>query len=268
MMSIRRVACVALAAASFLAPAVHATSFSTDQSDLWYIPAESGWGIQLVQRASVIFATLYVYGPDGSPTWYTATLDYTSDDTWTGNLYATTGPYFGAVVFDPMHTDYTLVGVMTWMAQTTDTGTLTYSVNGLIIVKNMIRQTLVLDDYGGDYAGGFHNVLTGCANTALNGTFDVMSQIDITQNLTGIRIVEAFPATGNSCTYTGTLSENGQMGSVPLQFTCTDSSAGTASMDQIQVTQFGISGSFAATYTNPTGCLSNGWFGGVRGTTF
>src|SRR5271168_1538879 len=95
MISIRRAACVLLAAASLLASPAYATSFSTDQSDLWYISAESGWGIQLVQRGTVIFATLFVYGPSGQPTWYTATMDNVSGFTWTGTLYATTGTYFG-----------------------------------------------------------------------------------------------------------------------------------------------------------------------------
>src|SRR5271169_1602648 len=93
MLALRRAACVVLAAASFLAPRAQATSFSTDQSDLWYIAAESGWGLQLVQRGPIIFATLFVYGPSGQPIWYTATMDYTANFVWTGTLYATTGDY-------------------------------------------------------------------------------------------------------------------------------------------------------------------------------
>ena len=34
---------------------VCATAFSTDQSDLWWVPSESGWGMQLVHRGSLIF---------------------------------------------------------------------------------------------------------------------------------------------------------------------------------------------------------------------
>jgi len=93
MNALRNAACVLLAAGSLLASPAYATSFTTDQSDLWYIPAESGWGMQLVQRGNVIFATLFVYDPN-NPTWYTATMDYTSNYTWTGTLYATTGTDF------------------------------------------------------------------------------------------------------------------------------------------------------------------------------
>jgi hypothetical protein len=268
MKAIRRAACIALAAACLVAPPAYATSFSTDQSDLWYIAAEPGWGMQLVQRGSIIFATLFVYGPIGEPLWYTATLDYTSNSIWTGILYATSGPYFATVPFDPMLVGYNPVGTLTWAAQTPETGTLTYSVNGITVVKNMVRQALVLDDFGGHYAGGFHQVVTGCANATLNTTTDVTGIIDITQNGTAITIVENFPPTGSSCTYTGTVSEAGQMGSAQVGFTCIDSTGGTASIDQMQVTPFAISGSFAATYANPAGCQSSGWFGGFRGTTF
>ena len=267
-MALRRAACAALAAAFFLTPPASATSFSTDQSDLWYIAAEAGWGMQLVQRGSVIFATLFVYGPANEPVWYTATLDYTSNLTWTGTLYATTGPYFGTMPFNPMHVGYTMVGTLTWAAQSVETGTLTYSVNSVTVVKNVVRQTLVFDDFSGHYAGGFHRVFTGCANATLNGTSDSMGTINLTQNGTAVTIVETIPATSASCTYTGMLSEAGQMGSVQLGFSCVDGTGGTGSIDQMQVTQFGISGSFAATYTNPQGCQSSGWFGGFRGTTF
>lgn len=268
MMAIRRAVCVILAAASFLGTPAYATSFSTDQSDLWYVAAESGWGIQLVQRGSVIFATLFVYGPTGQPTWYTATMDFTSDMTWTGTLYATTGPFFGTVPFDPLLVGYNPVGTMTWMPQTVATGTLTYSVNGLTIVKNVTRQTLVIDDFSGHYGGGFHRVFSGCANATLNGTSDLMGTTDVTQNGTAVTILQTMPATGASCTYTGTLSEAGQMGSAQLSFTCVDGTGGTASIDQMQVTPFAISGSIAAAYSNPSGCQSTGWFGGFRGTTF
>jgi hypothetical protein len=268
MKDLRRTACAALAAAFFLTPPAYATSFSTDQSDLWYIATEAGWGMQLVQRGSVIFATLFVYGPANEPIWYTATLDYTSNLTWTGTLYETTGPYFGTMPFNPMQVGYTIVGTLTWAAQSVETGTLTYSVNDVTVVKNVARQTLVFDDFSGHYAGGFHQVFTGCVNATLNGTSDVMGTIDLTQNGTAVTVLETVPATGASCTYTGTLSQAGQMGSVPLGFICADGTSGTGSIAQMQVTQFGISGSFAGTYTNPQGCQSSGWFGGVRGTTF
>jgi hypothetical protein len=131
MKALRRAACVVLAAVSFLASTAYSTSFSTDQSDLYYIVAESGWGIQLVQRGSVIFGTMFVYGPSNTPTWYVATMQFAGNFTWTGDLYATTGPYFGTVPFNPANVVATKVGTMTWTPTSVTTGTLTYDVNGV-----------------------------------------------------------------------------------------------------------------------------------------
>jgi hypothetical protein len=122
------------ATASHLSPA-WATSFSTDQSDLWWVPTESGWGIQFVQRGSVIFATIFVYGPTNVPIWYTATLNSVGSFVWTGDLYLTSGPWFAATPFDPNAVGLRRVGPMTWNATTTTTGTLTYVVDGVPVTK-------------------------------------------------------------------------------------------------------------------------------------
>lgn len=244
------------------------TLFTADQSDLWFIPTESGWGMQLVQRGTVIFATLFVYGQSEAPSWYVATMNYTSNLTWTGDLYATTGPYFGTVPFDPANVIPTKVGTMTWAAQGVETGTLTYVVNGTTVVKNVIRQTLVNEDFSGHYAGGLHDVVTGCPNAAANGTFDLGGVLDVTQNGTTIEI-QNVGANGVTCTYAGTLTQAGQMGAIPGgEFLCTDGSSGAVSFDEMQVNRSGISGTLTATYGIPAGCQSSGWFGGFRGTTF
>src|ERR1041385_3394453 len=81
-------------------------SFSTDQSDLWWADppgSENGWGIQLVQSGSTIFATMFVYGPWGTPTWYVATISPPAGGqfVWSGDLFTTTGSPFGAVPYSP-----------------------------------------------------------------------------------------------------------------------------------------------------------------------
>ena len=243
------------------------SSPTTDQSDLWYIPAESGWGMQLVQRGSVIFATLFVYDPSGKPTWYVSTMDNTANLTWTGVLYATNGTYFG-VPWNPALFTGTPVGTMTWEAQSVANGTLTYVIAGTTVVKNVTRETLVPVDYSGHYAGGLHDIVTGCPNAAANGTFDLGGVFDITENGTAIKM-QNVGANGVTCAYAGTLTQAGQMGAVPGgEFICTDGSSGAISFDEMQVNRSGISGTFTATYGIPAGCQSSGWFGGFRGTTF
>ena len=46
-----------------------------DYTDNWYVPAESGWGVNLTQTDNFIFATFFIYDADKKPTWYTAHLD-------------------------------------------------------------------------------------------------------------------------------------------------------------------------------------------------
>src|ERR1700682_3203683 len=102
-----------LLALDTLSSAAWSTSFSTDQSDLWYIPAEAGWGIQFVQRGSVIFATMFVYDQFNVPIWYVATMSSAGGLTWTGDLLVANGPWFGTGPFNSGAVTYRRVGKRT-----------------------------------------------------------------------------------------------------------------------------------------------------------
>ena len=56
---------LALVAALVPAAAVNAVNLT----DLWWNPAESGWGANIVQQDDTAVVTLYVHGADGEPTW-------------------------------------------------------------------------------------------------------------------------------------------------------------------------------------------------------
>ena len=62
------------------------TATSTDVSDLWWNPAESGWGLQMVQESGFVFATLFIYGQDGRPTWATAEMQFVGPATVAGRV--------------------------------------------------------------------------------------------------------------------------------------------------------------------------------------
>jgi hypothetical protein len=264
MKMLRRTVVVLLAAASLVAFPAGATSFSTDQSDLYYIVAESGWGIQLVQRGSVIFATMFVYGPTGAATWYVATMNSTDATTWTGDLYATTGPYFGTVPFNPANVVATKVGTMTWTPTSVTTGTLMYDVNGVGIVKNVVRQTLVLDDYSGTYLGAINLTTSGCTNPSDNtpSTDAPGATIAVTQSGQSITItISVFGLT--AVTISGTLSQSGQFGSVLGTYTAVGNEVGNASVSAMNVQVNALSASFSLQSTN-TGCQDTGNFVGMR----
>jgi hypothetical protein len=255
---------LALAASLFVSP-VWATSYSTDQSDLWWVPNESGWGLQIVQRGSVLFVTVFVYGPANTPTWYVATLDPASSGsvTWEGDLYATTGPWFGSVPYDPAQFTARKVGTLTWSPQTLSSARLEYVVDGVALSKSVVRQTLVADNYGGTYLGALHDTTTSCADPGNNvPPFDDPGiTISVTQN--GQEIVIAISQAGSFMVISGMLAQSGQFGSVIGTYTSSPGEVGNASVSAINVQANSLTGSFSLTSTN-IGCKSTGYFSAMR----
>lgn len=209
---------------SYGSPAT-AGSKTTDTSDLFWVHTESGWGIQLVQNNNTIFATLFVYGPDNQPTWYSATLTYQSSLNWSGTLYRTTGPWFGAAAFDPVAVTAIPVGTMSFNAPKIASGTLIYSVNGVQVLKTIERQLLVYEDFSGSYAGVLGQKGTGLGCKPAD-SFDAANvTVQIAQSTTAMTIVTN--ANGNQCTFPGTYSQTGHFGGVIGSYTCTNGTGGT-----------------------------------------
>ncbi len=268
MKTIRIALALSLFALSSLLSPVLATSFSTDQSDLWWNASESGWGIQFVQRGSIIFATIFVYDQNRVPYWYSATLHSQGGLIWSGDLIATTGTWFATVPFSAGTVTDTTVGTMTWTADPSVTsGVLAYTVGAVTVSKNLVRQPIAVDDFSGHYGGGLHEVNTGCVNQSLNGTTEAAGLLSITQNGSNITF-QSSPITGSPCSYVGALTQAGQMGAVSGSYSCTSGDTGTFSLFEMQVNPTGVTGRFTATSNTLAGCQSTGWFGGLRLTTF
>jgi hypothetical protein len=259
-------AAIVFATVGLVTPA-GATSVTTDQSDLWWVPTESGWGIQFVQRGSIIFATMFVYDQTNTPIWYTATLSYLGNFVWTGDLLLTNGPWFGTLPFNPNAVGYRKVGTMTWNATSITNGVLNYGVDGVAVAKNLTRQLLVYDDFSGHYYGGVHQSTTGCVNPGLNGVTEAPAIVNLTQNGQALTIA-FFPSGGSSCSYSGALSQYGQMGVTVGSMACSNGETGSFQFFEMQVNISGVSGRFSVSSNTYAGCRYTGWFGGMRGTTF
>jgi len=260
-----RTVCLLLATVLLCAAPAHATSFSIDQSDLWWISQESGWGIQLVQRGSFIFATMFVYGQQaGAPTWYTAALNSTDGMTWTGDLIATTGPWFGTVPFDPNMVTRRKAGTMTWVAGGVTSGTLTYVVDGVQVTKNVVRQLIAVDDYTGTYLGAVHFNSSACTNPANNGSGEIPNiTITVTENVPSSSIGVVFSQSGQTITMTGTLTQDGQFGSLTGTFADFTGDSGTASASALNVQVNSLAGTFVQD-SIVHGCHTVGYFAGMR----
>jgi hypothetical protein len=107
--------------------------------DLWWNPAESGWGLNMVQQGTIIFTTLFTYSAAGRDMWLVGpALTRQTDGSYTGALYSTTGPRFDTRPWTAINV--TQVGTMTLRFSAGDRATLTYTVNGTSVTKSIERQ--------------------------------------------------------------------------------------------------------------------------------
>ncbi len=117
-----------------------------DYTDMWWTPAESGWGLSVTQHISTnLFAAWFVYGSDGRATWYVlpsgtwADLVPGSLGTYSGQVYKTTGPYYGSP-FLPANVVVTPVGNAQLKFSDYSHGTFTYTIDGVSGSKAIERQ--------------------------------------------------------------------------------------------------------------------------------
>jgi len=104
---------------------------ATNYQDLWWAAGgtESGWGINLTQQGTTIFATWFTYDLNRNPLWYSVTAEQTGPDIYSGTLLRTTGPAFNAVPFNPGVVGRTAVGAATFTFANGNAGTFAYQVN-------------------------------------------------------------------------------------------------------------------------------------------
>jgi hypothetical protein len=114
-----------------------------NNTDLWWNPSESGWGLNVVQHGSgVIFATWFNYGPDGKPIWYVVPEGrWKTNTAYLGPIYRTTGPEVGDT-FNPALVTRTLVGdaILDFWPFDASRMTAVLTVDGSTLVKELRRQ--------------------------------------------------------------------------------------------------------------------------------
>jgi hypothetical protein len=233
-----------------------ASTSTSEITDMWWNPAESGWGVNIILQNSVVFATFFVYDTNRNPVWYTAPLYYQGNLVWTGALYATTGPWFGGPF--PPTTTIRQAGTATFSLLDLNRASFVYSVDGIPVAKTVQRQTWANENYSGTYAGGYSIRLTGCAPSSLNGIQEVAGLLSVNQ--VGVSVSIALSATGANCSFSGTYTQTGKLGEVQGNYSCTDGSQGT--FDAFEMTPT-ISGFTTRVTGHNQYCNWSGYFGGI-----
>jgi hypothetical protein len=239
---------------------------AADYTDIWYTPAESGWGVNIVQADSFLFLTFFIYGADNKPTWYTGQLTWDGAK-YTGGLYLTQGSYW-AVPWNPAnHPAAQAVGTATFTPSTLNAyqGTLVYSVNGIgAVTKAIERQTLTTIPLGGTYTGGQAGAYASCNTSSSNDPYTDTFTLTVAQTAGGNGTFTFVYGSGATCTLSGALEQHGQLYRIAnASYACTGSLTfnTSATLYELKQTSLGIEGRLAAIL--PSGCHENANFSGV-----
>jgi hypothetical protein len=189
---------------------------TTNFSDQWWNPNESGWGAAVLQQWDTLFVDVFVYGADQKPTWFTAAAGFQAVTAghviFSGDLYATSGPSY-AVPFNPAAVSVRKVGTLTFDADGQSSATLTYSVDGTQVAKSVVRQTWRYENLTGNYYGGIVSDRVGCNNPANNGHSETPANFQISHLAdNSMTIVAQIGAL--SCAITGTYTQAGHLGQI------------------------------------------------------
>ena len=255
----------------FAMPRPADAAVTTSFSDAWWNPDESGWGANISQQADVLFVSLFVYGPNTQPIWYSIQLTYSGqsangDLLFVGDAYVTTGPWFGGA-FDPSQVGIRRVGGAIFTATSVTSGTLAYTVDGVSVLKSLVRQTLKAESLAGTYLGGITAVRSSCTNPAFDGTVLTGVSVTVAHSGSNFQMDTVDAKTGNRCTYNGTYNQDGQMGRVLGSYTCTSGELGSFSFFEVQSSISGFMGRFIApTFLGTDSCNVAGRLAAAKAT--
>lgn len=237
---------------------------ATDYTDLWVTPGENAWGVNFVQSNNFIFSTFFIYGPDQQPTWYSGEMTQGTNGVWSGPLYRSTGSYFG-VPWSESQKTIAQVGTVTFTPTTSFSGTLTYNVADVNVIKSINRLALTPIPLGGTYLGGVVSIVNNCNDPAGNGTFRVFTEVTATQTAQSAGALLTLDLAlngGGSCRFTGNYVLDGTLYRIPnATYTCSGNFSANANVTQIKATAQGIEGQWAAGVGS--GCQESGYFSAV-----
>lgn len=113
-----------------------------DHSALWWAPSEPGWGMGVWHGPTdIVFAAWFVYDASGNPTWYTLQAQSANSVFYTGPIYKTRGPYFGAP-FDPAKVIYSIAGTGSLYFYNSTSAMFNYKADGVTASKYIYTQAI------------------------------------------------------------------------------------------------------------------------------
>jgi len=252
MMALRKLLIASLSVAVLAGGTAQAASTS-DFSDQWWARSEAGWGASVQQQASTLFIDLMVYASDGKPAWFSAaafqqTNVATGHTVFAGDLYATTGPSPGGA-FDPALVKARKVGALTFDASSLNNATLSYTVDGTPVVKDVQRQTWSYENLGGAYDAVWFTRCLGLPeySSPFDWTVTVTTVRHNADNTLSINLACPMCWTNFSHQFRGTYAQAGHLGQITADLVAPD--AGSITIVEIAKSSAGFTARFAGTMT-------------------
>jgi len=233
---------IALLSVGVLATGVAHAASTTNFSDQWWVPAESGWGASVLQQSNTLFIDLMMYGADGKPTWFVvaASLQTSPPEghaVFNGDLYAATGPYYGGA-FNPTLVTLRKVGTLTFDAATASNATMSYTVDGTPVVKNVTRQTWSYENLVGTYDAMWKYSCNGAAAFPFDWGFTETVIRHNADNTVTIRVTRPFWWDDVQHDFRGNYTQSGHMGQIAADLVEPDS--GSITIFDIEKTATGF----------------------------
>jgi hypothetical protein len=240
--------------------ASHANTLSTDYTDQWWNPDESGWGANVALQNDTMFITLFVYDNQGHPIWFVApSMPVRVDGSYNGTLYQTTGPWY-VTTYNPALVTTLAVGSATFTPSSFTTATLVYSVGGQTITKKIQRQSWKSDNLTGVYNGGREGTWSNC-DAALGTKVSSPTVIGITHNGTDVIIRDA--GKGYTCNYTGKVTMAGRFMQIVGDGVCDDNISRFLEATEVYASREGFTMRYRMEQIG-TNCTFTGYIGGIR----
>ena len=203
-----------------------------------------------------------MYAIDGRSVWFTAQLTREGNaERFSGPLYRINGTFYGA----PTWGGYQIAqaGTATFTATSSTTGTLQYTVDGLVVSKTIERLTLAPLSVAGVYIGGVSGRRSGCGSGP-DRIIDPM-QFDVQHSTitNDIRIDQISTVNFELvCRMEGRVTQLGKVLTVSnASYTCVDGWEAPARIYNLRPTPAGFEGQWASDAGN--GCSESGQFSGV-----
>jgi hypothetical protein len=236
---------------------------SQNVTDLWWDPAQSGWGLAVYQSGTFIYAVLFVYDQNNHATWYPAELQSQGNGVYSGPIYTTTGPWFGST-FDGSAVSRQQSGTMTITVQGNGSAVVSYTINGQNVSRTLVRQTLRNADLTGTFTVQSTMTATNCASASNNGTVAGASQFTVTDTGGNNRQITWQNPNGGTCTYNGAATQSGRFASMSnSNYSCSNGENGTINFSNLSSVNGIFSGQVSGG-TNSNGCTYSGGFGGLN----